>query len=349
MSAAPDGSAAHEHVDARIGAPGHDHPDDRDDQRPGHAHAQEHGEHGEHNGHNHGLSPTADRRYVAIALALLTAFLIGEVVAGALSGSLALLADAGHMLTDVAALAASLWALHLAARPATDTHTFGLQRAEVLSAAFNGVTLVAVAAVVLSEAIRRLISPPPVTGWVVFVVALIGVVVNLLATWVLARANRTNMAIAGSYAHVVTDLYAFIGTAIAGIILITTGFRRADAIASLVVVGLMAQAAWQLLRASGRVLLEAAPEGVSLAEVRRHLLSTPHVVDVHDLHAWMVTTSLPALSAHVVVEDSCFLDGHAPQILDRLQACLAGHFDVSHSSFQLEPVGHASHEEGAHA
>ena len=183
----------------------------------------------------------------------------------------------------------------------------------------------------------------------VFVVALIGVVVNLLATWVLARANRTNMAIAGSYAHVVTDLYAFIGTAIAGIILITTGFRRADAIASLVVVGLMAQAAWQLLRASGRVLLEAAPEGVSLAEVRRHLLSTPHVVDVHDLHAWMVTTSLPALSAHVVVEDSCFLDGHAPQILDRLQACLAGHFDVSHSSFQLEPVGHAAHEEGAHA
>ena len=349
MSAAPDGSAAHEHVDVRIGAPGHDHPDDRDDQRPGHAHAHEHGEHGEHGGHNHGLSPTADRRYVAIALALLTAFLIGEVVAGALSGSLALLADAGHMLTDVAALAASLWALHLAARPATDTHTFGLQRAEVLSAAFNGVTLVAVAAVVLSEAIRRLISPPPVTGWVVFVVALIGVVVNLLATWVLARANRTNMAIAGSYAHVVTDLYAFIGTAIAGIILITTGFRRADAIASLVVVGLMAQAAWQLLRASGRVLLEAAPEGVSLAEVRRHLLSTPHVVDVHDLHAWMVTTSLPALSAHVVVEDSCFLDGHAPQILDRLQACLAGHFDVSHSSFQLEPVGHASHEEGAHA
>src|SRR3954447_24900266 len=197
MSAAPEGSAAHSHV--HKAAPDGDH------------------------GHDHGLSPEADRRYVGIALALLSGFLVVEVVAGALSRSLALLADAGHMLTDVAALAASLWALHLATRPATDTHTFGLHRAEVLSAAGNGITLVAVAAVVLSEAIRRLISPPPVTGGVIVVVAVAGVAVNLLATWVLARANRTNMAVAGSYAHVVTDLYAFVGTAIAGVIVVTTG------------------------------------------------------------------------------------------------------------------------------
>jgi cobalt-zinc-cadmium efflux system protein len=334
-SSVPDGGAAHAHAHGPAA------------QAPG---GSQQGSDSDHDrDHHHGLSPEADRRYVGIALALLSAFLIGEVVAGALSGSLALLADAGHMLTDVAALAASLWALRLATRPATDTHTFGLHRAEVLSAAGNGITLVAVAAVVLSESIRRLISPPPVTGGVIIVVAVVGVAVNIVATWVLARANRTNMAVAGSYAHVVTDLYAFLGTAIAGVVVVTTGFRRADAIASLVVVGLMAHAAWQLLRASGRVLLEAAPEGVALADVRRHLLSTPHVVDVHDLHAWMVTTSLPALSAHVVVEESCFLDGHAPQILDHLQACLAGHFDVSHSSFQLEPVGHAAHEEGAHA
>ena len=321
------------------------------ERRPGHGDpATDHHHHGPSGqGHTHGLSTAADQRYVAIAIALLSGFLLVELIAGILSGSLALLADAGHMVTDIAALGASLWALRLATRPTTETLTFGLHRAEVLSAAVNGITLVVVAAVVLSEAIRRLISPPPVAGGVVTAIAVVGIVVNLLATWVLARANRTNMAVAGSYAHVVTDLYAFIGTAVAGVVVLTTGFRRADAIASIVVVLLMLQAGTQLLRASGRVLLEAVPEGVALADVRSHLLDAPHVVDVHDLHIWMVTSSLPALSAHVVVEESCFLDGHAPQILDHLQACLAGHFDVSHSSFQLEPVGHAAHEEGAHA
>jgi cobalt-zinc-cadmium efflux system protein len=154
--------------------------------------------------------------------------------------------------------------------------------------------------------------------------------------------------VAAAFRHVLTDLYGFLGTAAAAVIIITTGYTRADAIAALVVVALMVQAAWSLLRASGRILLEAAPEDMNLDDVRAHLLATSHVRDVHDLHAWTVTSSLPALSAHVIVDDSCFTDGHVPQLLDQLQACLAGHFDVQHSTFQLEAAAHAAHEPGTH-
>ena len=198
------------------------------------------------------------------------------------------------------------------------------------------------------EAVHRLIAPSPVAGGPVLVVALIGVAVNVAATVVLARADRSNMNIRGAFAHVVTDLYGFVGTAIAGVVVLTTGFDRADSIASLVVVGLMLLAARGLLRDSGRVLLEGAPESIDLDEVRGHLLSTEHVLDIHDLHVWTVTSSLPALSAHVVVRDECFSSGHAPQLLDLLQDCLVGHFDVEHSTFQLEPAGHGGHEAGAH-
>jgi cobalt-zinc-cadmium efflux system protein len=180
------------------------------------------------------------------------------------------------------------------------------------------------------------------------VVALVGVAVNVAAAWLLARANRSSLNVEGSFQHILTDLYGFIATVIAGVVIVLTGFGRADAIASLVVVALMLKAAWGLLKASGRVLLEAAPDNVDLDEVRSHLLRAAHVTDVHDLHAWTVTSSLPALSAHVVVEDSCFSDGHAPQILDQLQACLTGHFDVEHCTFQLEPGGHLEHEAGTH-
>jgi cobalt-zinc-cadmium efflux system protein len=166
---------------------------------------------------------------------------------------------------------------------------------------------------------------------------------------VLAKAGRSSLNVEGAFKHIVTDLYAFIATAIAGIVILATGFRRADAIASLIVVALMLRAAWGLLRDSGRILLEAAPERVDLADLRGHLLETPHVTDVHDLHAWTVTSDLPALSAHIVVTDDCFTSGHCPQILDQIQTCLAGHFDVEHSTFQLEPAGHAAHETGAHA
>lgn len=304
--------------------------------------------HGGHGGHQHGVSADADRGYLWTAMLLLTGFMITEVVVAVVSGSLVLLSDAGHMLSDVAAIGAALWAMRLAARPAAGRWTFGWKRAEILSAAGNGITLLVISGLIGYEAIRRLIHPPAVEGVPVLVVALVGVVVNVAATWVLAKANRSSLNVAGAFAHILTDLYAFIGTALAGVIIVTTGYTRADAIASLVVVALMLHAASGLLRDSGRILLEAAPADTDLEEIRAHLLATDHVRDVHDLHVWTVTSDLPALSAHVVIEDGCFLDGHGPRLLDHLQGCLVGHFDVEHSTFQLEPAGHAGHEIGAH-
>ncbi|MHB1535920.1 MAG: cation diffusion facilitator family transporter [Acidimicrobiales bacterium] len=302
----------------------------------------------DHGGHGRCMSPEGDSRHLRIAWGLIVGFMIAEAVAAVVSGSLALLADSGHMLADAGALGASLWATRLAARPAMGAWTFGFKRAEILSAAGNGITLLIVSALVTFEAIRRLIHPPAVGGLTVVVVALVGVTVNLAAAWVLARANRASLNVEGAFRHIVTDLYGFIATVVAGVVLLVTGFERADAIASLFVVVLMLKASSGLLRASGRILLEAAPEGVDLGDVRAHLLETDHVSDVHDLHAWTVTSDLPALSAHVVVEDRCFSDGHAPQILDQIQECVAGHFDVEHSTFQLEPAGHLAHEEGTH-
>lgn len=309
--------------------------------------AHDHSEAG-HGGHAHAVSPVGDRRYLWIALLLMAAFMVGEVVVAFMSGSLALLSDAGHMLSDVGAIGASLWAISLAARPATGVWTFGWKRAEILTAAGNGITLLVVSGVIGFEAIRRLVDPPAVDGGPVLLVALVGVGVNILAAWVLAKANRSSLNVQGAYQHILTDLYGFIGTVIAGIIILTTGYTRADSIASLVVVGLMLHAAWGLLRDSGRVLLEAAPEGMDLDQVRAHMLENEHVHDVHDLHVWTITSNLPTLSAHVVIDDSCFTDAHAPQLLDELQACLHGHFDVEHSTFQLEPASHSDHESEGH-
>lgn len=302
----------------------------------------------EHAGHAHAMNPNGDRRYLWAALFLMAAFMVGEVVVAFVSGSLALLSDAGHMLSDVGAIGASLWAIGLAARPATGAWTFGWKRAEILSAAGNGMTLLVVSGIVGFEAIRRLVDPPPVEGGPVLVVALVGVAVNILAAWILAKANRSSLNVEGAYQHILTDLYGFIGTVIAGIVILTTGYSRADSIASLVVVALMLHAAWGLLRDSGRVLLEAAPEGIDLDQIRGHMLENEHVHDVHDLHVWTITSNLPTLSAHVVIDDSCFTDGHAPRLLDDLQACLGGHFDVEHSTFQLEPASHATHEAEMH-
>lgn len=301
-----------------------------------------------HGGHSHGVSADGDRRYLWAALLLLGAFMVGEVIVAFASGSLALLSDAGHMLSDVGAIAASLWAIRLAARPARGSWTFGWKRAEILTAAGNAITLLVVSGIIGYEAVRRLIEPPEVEGGPVLVVALVGVAVNLVAAWTLAKANRSSLNVEGAYQHILTDLYGFVGTVVAGIVILTTGYSRADSIASLVVVGLMLQAAWGLLRDSGRVLLEAAPEGMELDIVRAHLLENEHVHDVHDLHVWTITSNLPALSAHVVIDDSCFSDGHAPRLLDELQACLVGHFDLEHSTFQLEPASHAAHESETH-
>lgn len=314
--------------------------------------AEPHGDHSHddhsHGAHSHGVGPDADVRYLVAALALIATFMVGEVVAAIASHSLALFADAGHMLTDVGALAASVWAARLAVRPATGTWTFGLKRAEILSASGNGVLLVVVAVVITIEAVRRLIAPPAVEGTVVLAVALAGALVNVVATLALARANRRSLNVQGAFAHVVTDLYAFCGTAAAGLVIILTGWNRADAVASLLVAGLMLMAGRKLLSQAGRILLQAAPEEVSLDDVRAHLAGVDHVLDVHDLHAWTVTSGQPTLSAHVVVEDHCFASGHAPQILDTLQRCLGRHFDVEHATFQLEPPSHAAHEQGRH-
>src|SRR5215475_3712918 len=298
--------------------------------------------------HRHLPGPDADRRRLRAALALVTAFVVAEVIVAVAARSLALLSDAGHMLADIGAIGGALWAIRLAARPPSGAWTFGWKRAEIIAAAANGITLLVVAGIVTVQAVERLVHPADVRGGPVLAVALAGIAVNLVAARLLARASQSSLNVAGAFRHILTDLYGFVGTAAAAVIILATGYARADSIAALLVVALMVRAAWSLLRASGRILLEAAPEDMNLDEVRAHLLATGHVRDVHDLHAWTVTSGLPALSAHVIVDDSCFTDGHAPQLLDQLQACLAGHFDVEHSTFQLEAAAHAAHEPGTH-
>jgi cobalt-zinc-cadmium efflux system protein len=307
-------------------------------------------DHGSGHSHAHGAAATAatDRRALTGALVLLVAFMAFEVGSAIYSNSLALLADAGHMLIDVGAIAGSLVALRLAARPETGSHTYGLKRAEILAAAFNGISLIVVAALVTFEAIVRLLNPSPVDGAILIVVASVGVAVNLLATVVMSRANRESLNVEGAYRHILTDLYGFIGTVIAGIVIVTSGFERADAIASLLVVVLMLKASVGLLRPALRILLEATPEDIDLEEVREHLLELPEVESVHDLHAWTLTSSLPILTAHVVVTDECLNTGQAGRVLDHLQECLSGHFDVAHSTLQFETAGHIEHELGSH-
>jgi cobalt-zinc-cadmium efflux system protein len=305
-----------------------------------------------HEGHGHEerrRSVQTDRRLLIVALVLLVSFMAFEVGAAVFANSLALLADAGHMLVDVGAIACSLLAINLAARPETGSHTYGLKRAEILAAAANAIALLVVAALVTVEAIGRLLHPSSVHGAVLIVVAAVGVAVNLAATMTMSRANRQSLNVEGAYRHILTDLYGFAGTLIAGVVIVATGFNRADPIASLAVVLLMLRAAVQLLRPAVHILLEATPENIDLEEVRTHLLELPEVQSVHDLHAWTLTSSLPVLTAHLVVTDECFRSGDAGRVLDHLQDCLSGHFDVAHSTLQFESAGHLEHEVGGHA
>ncbi len=283
----------------------------------------------------HAHAPVAEdqnRRRLLFALALIVGLMVAEVVAGILAGSLALLSDAAHMLTDAGAIALSLLALRLAARPAGGNLTFGLKRAEILSAQVNGATLLVLAGLIVYEAIHRLVDPPSVGGWTVVVVALVGVAVNVVATWQLANANRENMAVEGSFQHLVTDLYAFVATLIAGVVIVTTGFDRADPIASLAVAALMLWAAFELLKDSGRVLLEMSPAGTNVAEIGEALADHPRVSSVHDLHVWQIGTGFPALSAHVLVPpgDDC----HG--IRRELEQLLGGRFGIDHTTLQVD-------------
>jgi cobalt-zinc-cadmium efflux system protein len=291
---------------------------------------------------------TRDDRLLVAATALLAGFLVAEVTVALVFHSLALLADAGHMVTDVIALTATLVAARLARRPAVGHWTFGLARAEILSAAVNGFTLVTVAVLVAVEAVHRLVTPAHPNGVAMIAVGIAGLLVDVTAAVVLSRTERQSMNIAGAMAHVITDAYGYAAAVGAGVVIVLTGWRRADPVASLVLVVVLLWTARKLLAASGRVLLEAAPTDVDMALVREHLLATSYVVDVHDLHVWTVTSGLPALSVHVVIADECFTAGRAPALLDELQACLAGHFDVEHSTFQLEPAGHSDHEPALH-
>jgi cobalt-zinc-cadmium efflux system protein len=252
------------------------------------------------------------------------------------------------MVTDVAALSFSAWAIKVAQRPARERWTYGFKRAEILAAATNGALLVAIALIIAVEAVHRLVSPQHVAGGLVLVIAVIGAVVNLIAVRVLARANRQSLNLRAAFAHIVTDLYAFLGTAAAGLVIILTHRERADAVASLLVVVLMLWTAWGLLRDSGQILLQAAPGDLDLNDVRKHLIEVDDVLDVHDLHAWTLTSGSTTLSAHVTVEDRCFNSGHTPQILDALQLCLASHFNITHSTMQLEPRSHVDHEGDIH-
>jgi cobalt-zinc-cadmium efflux system protein len=293
--------------------------------------SHDHGSHGG-SGHQHGVSADTDAKLIKVALGLIVLFMAFEVVMAFVGHSLALLADAGHMLTDAGALGASLFAIRLAKRPAAGPWTFGFRRAEVLSAQANGITLLVISALVAFEAIRRLFHPVAATGSVVLSVAATGVAINLLATWVLAKANRSSINVKGSFAHIVTDLYAFIGTLIAGIIIVTTGYTRADPIASLVVVGLMLKAAWELLAETGRILLEAAPEGLEPDRIVEAMTSDPRVGSVHDVHVWLVTSGFPALSAHVLVKQPA--DCH--QVRRDLETMLAERFELEHTTLQVD-------------
>jgi cobalt-zinc-cadmium efflux system protein len=294
----------------------------------GHGHDHSQGGHG----HSHEISVDADRSKLGVALALILGFMAVEVAVGIAASSLALLSDAAHMLTDAAAIALAIVAINLARRPARGAFTFGLRRAEILSAQFNGATLLVLGLLVVVEGIRRIINPPDVEGGPVLVVALVGIVVNLVATWTLSRANRQSLNVEGAYQHLLTDLAAFIATALAGAIVLLTGFREADGIAALIVAGIMLYASFGLLRESGRVFLEAAPRGIDVEEVGHALAAEAGVVEVHDLHVWEVSSGFPALAAHVVVGRDC--DCHQARM--RLQQVLEERFAIRHVTLQMD-------------
>jgi cobalt-zinc-cadmium efflux system protein len=295
--------------------------------------------------HDHAHSAAAAHRgRLTAVFAVTLVVLVVELVGAALSGSLALLADAGHVLTDGAGVGLALLAIRFAGRPATPQRTFGYYRLEILAAVVNAVLLFGVAGFVLVEAWRRLTEPPAVASGLMLAVAAVGLVANAVSLWLLRDGQRHSLNLRGAYLEVWGDLLGSVAVLAAAAVIALTGFQAADPIASAVIAVAILPRTWRLLREAVDVLLEAAPKGVDLAEVRRHLVETPGVTDVHDLHAWTITSGLPVLSVHVVVER----DADTGQVLDGLGACLAGHFDIEHSTFQLEQPEHRGHEGATH-
>jgi len=288
--------------------------------------------------HAHGPASGADARWLSGALTLILAFMAAEVIAGLAAHSLALISDAAHMLTDAASIALVLVTARLAARPPAGGYTYGLKRTEIMSAQANGITLVLLAAWLGYTAIRHLVTPPAVNGGTMLVVALAGVAVNVAATLLIARAGGgapRSLNLAGAFRHIVTDLYAFAATAVAGAVIVLTGFDRADAIATLVVVALMVYAGAGLIKQSGRIFLEAAPAGLDPAAVGAAMAARPHVTEVHDLHIWEITSGMPAASAHVLVAPG--EDCHA--VRADLEAYLSREYGITHATLQVDHAG----------
>lgn len=302
-------------------------------------------------GHDHGsVTAAATHRARLLAVLIVTVtFALVQVVGGLLSGSLALLADAGHMITDASGIAVALIAVGLAARPATNARTFGMQRAEILAALVNALALAGIGCWVLVEAASRWSDPPDVGTGLMLGVALLGAAGNAGCLLLLRDGQRTSLNLRGAYLEVLGDLLGSLAVVTAAAVIATTGWRRADVVASVAIGVMILPRAWALLRDVLDVLLEATPRGVNLDHVRDHIRDVPGVVDVHDLHAWVITSGMPVLSAHVVVDDACIEQGRSGEVLDRLGECLAGHFDIAHCTFQLEPLGHQAHEAAQHA
>jgi cobalt-zinc-cadmium efflux system protein len=318
--------------------PGHSPPDTRSRGPAGRGHS-----------HQHGLTATGrHRRALTAVLALTTLIAIAEVIGALITGSLVLIADAAHMTADAAGVGLSLLAAYFAARPATARRTFGYARAEILAAMVNGVLLFGMAAFIFIEAIRRLISPSPVQSGLLIVFGVIALAANGVSLLLLRRGQAESLNLRGAFLEVASDTLGAAAVIVTGIVIAATGFTRADPIASLAVGLLILPRTWQLLREAVDVLLEASPRGIDLTEVRRHMTELGGVRGVHELHAWTITSGLPVLSAHVVVDAEILADGRSGMMLDRLQDCLRGHFDVEHSTFQLELAGHVDHEDPMH-
>lgn len=303
-------------------------------------------------GHSHSHAPTAaghHRQRLLWVVAITAAVFLLQVVGGLASGSLALLADAGHMLTDSTGLVIALVATTLASRPATAARTYGLQRVEVLAALTNGLLLVGVAVWVLLRAIARWNEPVEISSGLMLGVAVVGACANAAGLLILRGGQKESLNLRGAYLEVLGDLVGSLAVIVAALVITFTGFTRADSIASLAIFALIIPRAWSLLKDVVDVLLEATPKGVDLDQVRTHIREVDGVLDVHDLHAWTITSGVPVLSAHVVVDAQCIADGRSGQVLDRLGECLGEHFDVDHCTFQLEPESHQAHEVGHHS
>lgn len=306
----------------------------------------------EHQGHTHGPSVSAggmQRSRLLIVLGITSIVLVAELVGSWITGSLALLADAGHMATDVAGILLAVLAVTFAAKPATASRTFGYYRLEILAAVVNAMLLFGVAAYILYEAWQRWSSPPEVEGRLMLVFATVGLAANIVGLLLLRRGSKESLNVKGAYLEVLGDALGSVAVIVAALVIATTGWVRADVVASVAVALMILPRTWILLREAIDVLLQATPKDVDLAVVRQHIAGIPGVVDVHDLHAWTLTSGIPVMSVHVVVEDEVLRASGVGVVLDQLGECLQDHFDIGHSTFQVEPASHAAHEPVLHA